>query len=322
MKRQGYRVVCMVLLPLIASAQILINNFDGAVAEETINWSLLEGAPSAMELWDDSTDAHEGAAALRADVYIGPLNAWGSFAQIGYEVPTGEDPLDWSSSDSLSLWIKVHTPPAAPESFVFRMHLVDRPDPAGNTEEYIYENTTIVDAAEGWVNLIIPLTERETDGSVTPNNEGFVLFPEAWAAVSQNNKTLDLDQIVRYSFALVTTSDAEDYIELSFDLLTRSGESSPVRNRVMQAENFQLLGNYPNPFNPSTEIVFQTSRPDHVRLDIYNLTGQIVGVPVDGMLDAGMHQVRFDAGHLPAGVYFYRLESAGQVATRKMILLP
>ena len=84
---------------------------------------------------------------------------------------------------------------------------------------------------------------------------------------------------------------------------------------------FALKQNYPNPFNPSTTLEFDLARQAGVRLEVYNLLGERVALLMDGVLNAGTHQVRFDASHLPSGIYFCRLSAGGSVETRKLVLL-
>lgn len=314
------------LLPMMAWAQIVVNSFDGAVHERTINWTLLERAPTHIQIWDDSTDVHEGHGALRASVVIGAINAWGSFAQIGYEVPSGESPMNWMESDSLFVWIKVHRPPSLPENFVFRMHLVDQPTPTDNKEEHIYENIQILDQAQGWVRLAIPLIERETDGSVLPNDEGFVLFPKTWGGGSYNNEVLDFDRLVRYSFVLVTSGwNASgplpaDSIEVSFDAFMRSGRTS-VREIAQNRENFQLFSNYPNPFNSRTEIVFRLDVSERISLSIMDVSGREIVRLLHQKFHPGVHVIPFEAGDIPSGVYFACLKTSKEMRVQKMVLL-
>jgi len=95
---------------------------------------------------------------------------------------------------------------------------------------------------------------------------------------------------------------------------------------VRQAEDFALFQNYPNPFNPSTTISFSLNRPEHVSLKIYNIFGQLVHTLTDQQMEAGSHQVTWNgvnSQNLPvtSGVYFYRIQTANQVQTRKMILV-
>lgn len=82
-----------------------------------------------------------------------------------------------------------------------------------------------------------------------------------------------------------------------------------------------LLGNYPNPFNPSTVIRYRMSDPGSVRLAVYDLLGRQVAVLTDGNVPAGTHHVTFDATSLASGVYLYRLETDGLVFTRALLLL-
>ncbi|MGQ9561478.1 MAG: T9SS type A sorting domain-containing protein [Candidatus Oleimicrobiaceae bacterium] len=88
---------------------------------------------------------------------------------------------------------------------------------------------------------------------------------------------------------------------------------------------FSLDQNYPNPCNPMTEIRYQLPEQCSVRLRVYNLMGQEVMRLVDKVEAAGMHAVRWlgrDAlgRKLASGVYIYRLEAGGLVASRKLAL--
>ncbi len=73
-----------------------------------------------------------------------------------------------------------------------------------------------------------------------------------------------------------------------------------------------LLGNYPNPFNPTTEISFSLPVAADVKLEVYNVMGQQVATIVDRFVEAGRHSVTFDGQAVASGIYFYRLE-AGEV---------
>jgi hypothetical protein len=86
---------------------------------------------------------------------------------------------------------------------------------------------------------------------------------------------------------------------------------------------FALLGNYPNPFNPSTTIKFSLPQMSDVTLEVFNILGQRVAVQNLGVQQPGVHEVRFDASHLASGVYNYRLRMGATNATvaGKMMLL-
>ncbi|MBD3234045.1 MAG: T9SS type A sorting domain-containing protein [candidate division Zixibacteria bacterium] len=84
---------------------------------------------------------------------------------------------------------------------------------------------------------------------------------------------------------------------------------------------FELLGNYPNPFNAQTNITFNLSDTKNVKLEIHNLLGQRVATLVNSNLAAGQHTVSWDASHHSSGVYFYRLQAGDQIIAKKMHLL-
>jgi hypothetical protein len=84
---------------------------------------------------------------------------------------------------------------------------------------------------------------------------------------------------------------------------------------------FTLAQNYPNPFNPTTIIQFSLSRKEDVKLEIYNILGQIVATPVNSNLSAGPHRISFDGSQLASGVYFYRLTAGTDTDTKKMMLV-
>lgn len=97
-------------------------------------------------------------------------------------------------------------------------------------------------------------------------------------------------------------------------------DASPVAvNRLEQ--------NYPNPFNPQTTIAFSLKQRGRVRVDVYNVAGQLVKTLLDETRAAGSHtDVRWDGtdahgSRVASGVYLYRLVSNEFSDTRKMVLL-
>jgi len=84
---------------------------------------------------------------------------------------------------------------------------------------------------------------------------------------------------------------------------------------------YHLAQNYPNPFNPSTTIAFSIPERNHVALRVYNMLGQEVSVLLDGIREAGHHEVVFDASGLASGIYFYRITAGEYLDVRKMMLV-
>ena len=85
--------------------------------------------------------------------------------------------------------------------------------------------------------------------------------------------------------------------------------------------DFSLEQNYPNPFNPTTLIKFNIPSDQHVRLNVYNVIGELVTELVNRDYSAGNYAVEFNAADLPSGIYIYRLESSSFTSVRKMILI-
>lgn len=83
----------------------------------------------------------------------------------------------------------------------------------------------------------------------------------------------------------------------------------------------ELLPNYPNPFNPSTNIQFRLPKRGYVELDVYSVLGQKVATLLRDELDAGTHTTSWNADRLASGVYFLRLRSGETVQTIKMTLI-
>ena len=89
---------------------------------------------------------------------------------------------------------------------------------------------------------------------------------------------------------------------------------------ILPTTNF-LAQNFPNPFNPSTTISFNLLSAGQVNLTVYDMLGREVAVLVNDMLNAGTHNVNFDASKLTSGVYMYKLTSGSFQQTRKMMLV-
>lgn len=111
--------------------------------------------------------------------------------------------------------------------------------------------------------------------------------------------------------------------ELWFNLINLNGASKAtseesVAATVEDAEDFDGVQAYPNPFNPDTFFRFKVPRPSEVKLHIFNLSGQLVRTLVNDDLPQGVHQRRWNgrnnAGYpIASGVYLYRLQMGEKV---------
>ncbi len=85
--------------------------------------------------------------------------------------------------------------------------------------------------------------------------------------------------------------------------------------------DFRLGQNFPNPFNPTTNIAFDLPKSEFVSLKVYTLLGTEVTTLVSENLPAGKHSFKFNASTLPSGVFFYKLQTSSFVETKKMLLV-
>ena len=88
---------------------------------------------------------------------------------------------------------------------------------------------------------------------------------------------------------------------------------------TQKPEKFKLCANYPNPFNPSTMIVFYLPRNEYVTLKVYDITGRVIETLIEGEVPAGEHRLQWSAEGLSSGVYLCRMEAKDFSETIKML---
>ncbi|RKX25587.1 MAG: hypothetical protein DRP45_05560 [Candidatus Zixiibacteriota bacterium] len=110
------------------------------------------------------------------------------------------------------------------------------------------------------------------------------------------------------------------FIPGDIEVLTPTSVDDLTEGSTLPTE-LELTQNYPNPFNPTTTIAFTLPQAGQVRMEVFNILGQNVASLLDDYLDAGPHEIVFDARNLSSGIYFYRIEHDLDAFTRKMVLL-
>jgi hypothetical protein len=100
-----------------------------------------------------------------------------------------------------------------------------------------------------------------------------------------------------------------------------SFEYSDVIEVEILPTKFELSQNYPNPFNPSTTIRFSLPKETQLKINIYNMLGELVRTIAEGNYEAGYHKITVNAADLPSGAYIYRIESPEFVQVKKMVLI-
>ena len=109
-------------------------------------------------------------------------------------------------------------------------------------------------------------------------------------------------------------------------LINNAIESAGANASPISSNGTLSARNYPNPFNPVTNIQFDLPQTGHVMISVYNSLGQAVKILADRIMSAGNQQVNWDGTDLTgrsvaSGIYFYRIEFNGISETRKMLLM-
>lgn len=108
------------------------------------------------------------------------------------------------------------------------------------------------------------------------------------------------------------------------ELRVIGGAVNDATAEAQKPKNFDLLTNYPNPFNPSTTIEFRVPATSHVSLSVFSVNGQKVRTLVDKVMGEGSWPITWDGRddngkQLSSGVYLYKLQAGDFISTRKMV---
>jgi hypothetical protein len=143
--------------------------------------------------------------------------------------------------------------------------------------------------------------------------------------ISSGPYDLEPGETVRAGFGLIGGADLPGLQEHADEALARWEEILAlvaVDDEVNPApQTFSLEQNFPNPFNPTTSIVYHLADESFVTVRVYDILGQEVATLVEGTGTRGTHRVLFDASGIPSGVYFYRLQAGAYSETRKLMLI-
>lgn len=117
---------------------------------------------------------------------------------------------------------------------------------------------------------------------------------------------------------------AENQNNLRTKLIKLNIKSIPTNlelESLIEEKDFLLSQNYPNPFNPATTINYGLPFESKVKLEVYNILGQRVGVLVNKVQKPGNYKIEFNGNGLASGLYFYRIQAGTFTNVKKMILI-
>ncbi|MEA1973809.1 MAG: T9SS type A sorting domain-containing protein, partial [Candidatus Cloacimonadota bacterium] len=121
-------------------------------------------------------------------------------------------------------------------------------------------------------------------------------------------------------------SEGEDKVWIDMITLPTMIEISENENDVIIPKISQINKIYPNPFNPKTTILFSNSQTENVRIDVFNIRGQLVNKLINQQFTKGNHSIVWDgeddsSNEVSSGVYFVRFKSDSNVSLNKIMLL-
>jgi Domain of unknown function DUF11/Secretion system C-terminal sorting domain len=299
--------------------------------------------------WQQVSSLPEGAADTPWSLVSHPVTSGVLYAgTLGKGVYVSTDyGLSWAQIDDNSSLV------AAKAGYIFDLEVRRAPGPV----DYIYAATS----RGVWRKDLDPLAsweELDTDqGAITPTGLNPEVRSIEFGADIDGDAQPDL-YAVTWGFgvykhatpydAVLTVSDLNAFalrgMEVTVFAVSPSGTlfagtsdgafyemdpTNPVQGTATATEpdaeglptGYALDANYPNPFNPVTTVGFDVPETAQVRVTVFDILGREVAVLADGLLQAGRHEVQFDASGLPSGTYLYRLQAPGLRITRQMVLV-
>jgi hypothetical protein len=111
-----------------------------------------------------------------------------------------------------------------------------------------------------------------------------------------------------------------------FSIVNENMEYSIINDAFVPNPTIINLTNFPNPFNPSTTIMYTLSNVENVVVNVYNVRGQMIRMLVNEKQDLGLHSVIWDGkdmngNDVGSGIYFTRIKSDTESQTKKMLLI-
>lgn len=132
----------------------------------------------------------------------------------------------------------------------------------------------------------------------------------------------------RYTFVDATAENNAVYY-YRVKRVNRNGSiefSDEVKIGMGLKRDFEIIGNFPNPFNSETRIIYNLFNDTYVKLTVYDIVGREIAILVDGFQSAGRHEISFNLGNvksneITSGIYFYKLQTQRGYEIRKMIVI-
>lgn len=239
----------------------------------------------------------------------------------------------FKSTDYGANWIRVL--PAKPDSWLWS--LIASPGDSGNTNLLIASSGSAggifrsIDYGTSWTSVNSGLTSMIVqvfavvrkgagENDIFAGTTGCVFLSSnngtSWNALNSGLTNFNVHSLAVVGTDLFAGTDDGVWTRPLSEMIT--GVRSQEQEIPSQCA---LEQNYPNPFNPTTVISYQLPMASRVNLTVYDVLGREVAMLMDQRQSVGTYSITFDAGSLPSGVYFYRLQAGAFTETKKLMLL-
>jgi hypothetical protein len=150
--------------------------------------------------------------------------------------------------------------------------------------------------------------DEKGSGSFVKTDTGYVAY---WSSSETYQEQ------TYYGKANITETNTFDLTLKPSSYLTSVNE----KKNVILPERTKLFQNFPNPFNPTTNIDFFVEKEGNVTIKIYDVLGKEISTLLNEYKKRGYYSVKFNASHLTSGIYFYSLKTDDFSAQKKLIIL-
>lgn len=153
--------------------------------------------------------------------------------------------------------------------------------------------------------------------SIFENNQFTLASDEGESDLAQNRTSAYFLTDQQWK-SLATVDGSPGEVNMAIELATTPALSVELDQLPNET---RLMANYPNPFNPTTQIPFSLSQTGLVKIEIFDVTGKKVATLADGQFAAGIHTLLFDAQALASGMYFAMMSTMQNIYTTKLMLI-
>lgn len=182
-------------------------------------------------------------------------------------------------------------------------------DTNGTQFTYTFPDSTFVDD-DG--NNTLSYSAVLSNGNPLPQWLNFDSTTRTFSGIISSSTSLTI------KITATDTANAFAYCYFNLNVVQQIG-IEPLNELLPSGYN--LFQNFPNPFNPKTEIVFDIAELSFTKLTVYDITGKAACRLVNEYLKTGRYKFSLDAGNLSSGVYFYKLEAGSFIQIKKMVLI-